>query len=114
MTEEKKNLIPQVEIKEEENKFFYYRIDKGNNMQLGILDPNNRIMCTEENNNYPINKIIINNNEKSPTDFNYVTLSLNNNKFLLYTDESINNNIIVNFSISSGIPCLNPIEINNK
>ena len=34
MTEEKKIIIPQIEIKEEENKLFYYRIDKGNNMQL--------------------------------------------------------------------------------
>ena len=82
--------------------------------KCGILDSNNRIMCIEENNNCPINKIIINNNEKSPTDFNYVTLSLNNNKFLHYTNESINSNIIVNFSISSGIPCLNPNEINTK
>jgi hypothetical protein len=82
--------------------------------KCGFLDSNNRIMCIEENNNCPINKIIINNNEKSPTDFNYVTLSLNNNKFLHYTNESINSNIIVNFSISSGIPCLNPNEINTK
>ena len=34
LTEEKKIIIPQIEIKEEENKLFYYRIDKGNNMQL--------------------------------------------------------------------------------
>ena len=27
----------------------------------------------------------------SPNDFNYKTLSLNNNKFLHYTNESINN-----------------------
>ena len=32
--EEKKLIIPKIEIKEPENKIFYYRIDKGNNMKL--------------------------------------------------------------------------------
>ena len=82
--------------------------------KCGFLDSNKRIMCIEENNNCPINKIIINNNKTSPTDFKYITLSLNNSKFLHYTNESINSDIIVNLSISSGIPCMNPNEINTK
>ena len=82
--------------------------------KCGFLDSNKRIMCIEENNNCPINRIIINNNKTSPKDFNYTTLSLNNNKFLHYTNESINSYIIVNFSISTGTPCINPNEINTK
>ena len=34
LLEEKKLIIPKIEIKEPENKIFYYRIDKGNNMKL--------------------------------------------------------------------------------
>ena len=82
--------------------------------KCGILDSNNRIMCVEENNDCPINKIIINNNNISPSDFNYKILSLNNNKYLHYTNEAINDSIIVNISISSGIPCSDPNEINTK
>ena len=82
--------------------------------KCGFLDSNNRIMCIEENNDCPINKIIINNNEISPNDYNYKTIPLNNNKYLHYTNESINNAIIVNFTISSGIPCSDPNEINTK
>ena len=82
--------------------------------KCGILDTYNRIMCVEEYNDCPINKIIIDNNEISPSDYNYKTLSLNNNKYLHYTNESINNSVIVNISISSGIPCSDPNEINTK
>ena len=82
--------------------------------KCGILDTNNRILCIEENNDCPINKILINSNELPPFDYNYKTLNLNNNKYLHYTNEAIDNEIIVNFTISAGIPCLDPNEINTE
>ncbi len=82
--------------------------------KCGILDTNNRKLCVEENNDCPINKMIIDNNELSPNDYKYNTLELKNNKFLHYTNEAIDNQIIVNFTISAGIPCLDPNEINTE
>ena len=82
--------------------------------KCGILDTNNRIMCTEKYNDCPINKIIINKESNPPNDHSYVTLNLNNGKYLHYTNEDISNNIIVNISLSLGYPCINPYELNTK
>ena len=74
--------------------------------KCGILDSNNRILCLENIVDCPINKIIINDNLNSPNDYSYTTLSLNNNKYLHYTNEAINNPIVVNISISLGNFCM--------
>ena len=82
--------------------------------KCGILDSNNRILCLENIIDCPINKIIINDNLNSPNDYSYTTLSLNNNKYLHYTNEAINNPIVVNISISLGNFCYDPYELNTQ
>ena len=80
--------------------------------KCGLLDSNKRILCIENIVDCPINKIIINNDINSPNDYSYTTLSLNKNKYLHYTNEAINNPIVVNISISLGNFCYDPYELN--
>ena len=82
--------------------------------KCGILDSNNRILCVENIADCPINKIIINNNLNPPNDYSYTSLSLNNNKYLHYTNEAIDNPIVVNISISLGNYCYDPYELNTQ
>ena len=82
--------------------------------KCGILDTNNKIMCVEDITDCPINKILINNNSSSPEDYSYKTLKLNNGQYLHYTNESIDSFIVVNLSLSLGIPCSDPLQYNTK
>ena len=84
--------------------------------QCGILDTLNRKMCLKEGDKCPINKVIINNNSTSPDDFNYRVIDLNDDFYLHYTNEDVNNYIITGFNISEGKICANPIfhNLNNS
>ena len=104
------------------NNYIYYlnnSVGEGEKCPLnfkkcGILDTLNNILCIEDNLDCPINKLIINNkNSYSENNINFKTLSLNNNKFLHYSNEFINDKIITNFQLSEGgFPCYNPLRYN--
>ena len=83
--------------------------------QCGILDSLNRIMCLKESEKCPINKVIINNNSTSPDDFGYTVIDLDDDFYLHYTNEDVNNYIITGFNLSEGKICANPFfhNLNN-
>ena len=83
--------------------------------KCGILDSLNRIMCLKESEKCPINKIIINNNSTSPDDFGYTVIDLDDDFYLHYTNEDVNNYIITGFNLSEGKICANPFfhNLNN-
>ena len=82
--------------------------------KCGILDTLKNVMCIKENLNCPINKILINNdNTYSENNINFNTINLNDNKYLHYTNENYNGNILSNFKLSEGgFPCYNPMRYN--
>ena len=99
--------------------FYSNSVDKDKECDIGfkkcgILDSNNKIMCVEDITDCPINKILINYNSSSPEDYSYKTLQLNNGQYLHYTNESIDSFIVVNLTLSLGIPCSNPLEYNTQ
>ena len=80
----------------------------------GILDTTGNNLYVKNNEECPINKIIIN-NEKAMDDFN--TMELIENKYYLHYSNNYNgdNNYLLtneSFEISEGLPCINPGEIN--
>ena len=82
--------------------------------QCGILDTLKNIMCINESLPCPINKILINNESTySEDDINFNTIELNDNKYLHYTNENYNGNILSNLKLSEGgFPCYNPLRYN--
>ena len=72
-------------------------------------------MCLKESEKCPINKVIINNNSTSPDDFGYTVIDLDDDFYLHYTNEDVNNYIITGFNLSEGKICANPFfhNLNN-
>ena len=78
----------------------------------GILDSTNHKMCVPELDSCPINKIIIDKNEKGPQDgFTYSNLPFGDGYHLHYTNENINGNIVVSFKATEGNVCSDPLKI---
>ena len=78
----------------------------------GILDSTNHNMCVPEKDSCPINKIIIDTNEKGPQDgFSYTNLPFGDGYHLHYTNENINGNIVVSFKATEGNVCSDPLKI---
>ncbi len=85
-----------------------YSINKNNcpidKKQCGILDYFNNKLCVFINESCPINKIIVDNNEKGPLinneKYKFKTVKFkNSNQYLHFTNEAINDNIITSFII---------------
>ena len=84
--------------------------------QCGILDTLDNILCLPENEECPLNFFVITNNATPPTEYQYLnitTLSFQdvNGTYLHYSNEAINNPIIVHFEIAeTGHLCIDPNE----
>ena len=67
----------------------------------GFIDTLNHKFCINEKKNCPINNIEISKSNVPPNDgFKYKTIPLKNNKYLYFTNENINNNIISSLTFS--------------
>ena len=69
----------------------------------GFLDNKKNKMCILKSEKCPINKIII--DKKTPKDYKYTKLELNNGYYLFYTNEANDSKILVSFKISEGKIC---------
>ena len=81
--------------------------------QCGILDTRGQKLCLNSNEICPINDIIINNDNNTINEnskINYTTIKLNNEKYLHYTNQAINKQLIINFKLSNDFPCIYPGE----
>ena len=83
--------------------------------KCGILDSLNQTICLNINEECPINDIKIdNNNNTENSDIIYKTIQLNNNEYLHYTNQSIDNPILIKLKLSDGKPCIYPGEFSWK
>lgn len=88
---------------------------KGNYHQCGILDSLNRKLCLPERQRCPINKIVINQSVIAPTNYKYSTIAFGNDYgYLHYTNEAIDEPILVKLKLSEGEICINPNQYNSK
>ena len=78
--------------------------------QCGILDTVDNVFCLENSQQCPINDLIITNTKEKPLSFssfsNVKSIQFNENTFLHYTNEAVNNHVIAEFAISRKKPCL--------
>lgn len=75
----------------------------------GIIDSIGNYLCVSTSNPCPINKLLIlNEGDKIPIDFKYSLIQLQAGKTLIYTNENVRGDIIHEFKLSEGQPCLNP------
>lgn len=78
--------------------------------KCGLLDTMNNILCLENDEECPINDLIITNKSDVPNKFlqysNYSLLDFEDGSYLFYTNEAINSHIIVEFTLSNYKPCL--------
>jgi len=134
----KKQDIPPVEINKIYQNMFYYKninntyfdylenIDninsvnqncKNNYKKCGILDTNNNILCIPINEECPLNDLKISDvklpNLEPEYSFVEVTESLTDSvKYIYYTNNKTDNNIIIHFELSTNNPCAYPSEHN--
>ena len=79
--------------------------------RCGFIDTDKNILCLPINENCPINKIMFLPEEvQIPTDFKYIELKLRNNYKVIYTNQDINNFIIVDVFLRENQMCLNSNE----
>ncbi len=83
--------------------------------QCAIVDSLNNKLCMDEANICPINKLIIQNKEApAPKDFIYSIVPLENGKILYYTNQNINGQLIHEFTVSDGQPCVDNLYYNTN
>jgi hypothetical protein len=71
--------------------------------QCGILDTLNNVLCLAENETCPLNFFIITNTENPPSEYENITvhtLNFYDGHYVHYSNEAINNSIIVDFEIA--------------
>ena len=74
----------------------------------GIIDSKQNILCLPLTQACPINKVLVVDKDKIPTDFKYVKNDLSENKVLIYTNENnIKGEILHQFRFSEDQPCIN-------
>ena len=79
----------------------------------GIVDSFNNVLCVPTNTPCPINKLIfLNENEILPKDFNYTVINLEQGKSIAYTNQNIGGELVSQFKVSEGQPCMNPKQTN--
>ena len=78
--------------------------------QCGYLNKYKNKLCINVTENCPINKVIIKNDNITPTDFNYTMRQLGD-KFLFYTHENTNNFMYINIIADSKINSTNCIDV---
>ena len=78
--------------------------------QCGYLNKEKDKLCLRDNETCPINKIIIMDENITPTDFDYYSRKIGN-KYLFYTNQNINNSIYINIIADSGINSTNYTEV---
>ena len=78
--------------------------------QCAILDTLNQPMCVKQDEDCPINDILIKEGQEHLD--NYDIIPLDNNKSIYYTNKINDSKIIIDFQISNGQPCAEPYEQN--
>ena len=79
----------------------------------GYLDTLDQKLCIKNDEECPINDLIINNAKEGPKD--YITIPLNNNKYLHYTNKNNQSHIITKLKLSEyNQPCIYPGEFSWK
>jgi hypothetical protein len=82
--------------------------------QCGTLDSSGNLLCVDKYTNCPINKIVMQTNDRSkPTDHNYSQISLGYTN-LFFTNEAVENSIIMELKLSEGDVCVDPGEKNTQ
>ena len=130
--------IPAVKINKLYQNMFYYKNDtrsyfdylnnideiksanqscKKNFKKCGILDTNNNILCIPINEECPLNDLKISDVELPDLEPEYsfvkVTESLTDSvKYIYYTNNKTDNNVITHFELSTNNPCIYPDEHN--
>lgn len=88
---------------------------KANTHQCGIIDTLKQKLCLPNKQKCPINKLVFDDSPSPPKDFNYTTLSFGaDNGYLHYTNEAIDNPILIKLKLSEGQICVNPNQYNTK
>jgi hypothetical protein len=83
--------------------------------QCGKLDTLGNLLCIPLEDTCPINKIIIQPESKEPpSDFKYKDLNLSDRTKLYYTNEAIEEKILVDIKISEGDVCVDASQHNTK
>ena len=79
----------------------------------GYLDTLDQKLCVKNNEECPINDLYINTDKNAPKD--YITITLNNNKYLHYTNKNNSGHIITRLKLSEdNEPCIYPGEFSWK
>ena len=81
--------------------------------QCGILDTMNNKMCIDKDKECPINMIIHSNTRPTEYHYKFNNISLNDESYLFFTNEAIDNYIVAHFKISDKEVCLDPNEFNS-
>jgi hypothetical protein len=75
----------------------------------GKVDSIENVLCVSNLTNCPVNKILfLESKDPIPTDFKYTVVPLGDNKKILYTNENVKGEIVQEFKLSEGQPCLDP------
>ena len=115
-----------------QNKFFYEKKNKtyfdylktsakegencmNNFKKCGILDSNNNILCLPNNEECPLNDFKISDIELTDylSEYNHIELTesiTGIKKYIYFTNNKIDNNIIAKFELSYDNPCISPFE----
>ena len=78
--------------------------------QCGILDSLGNKLCLEEEEECPLNFLLINNEETTDLPYDIETIKLDEKKYLHYSHMAINLPIIIDFQLSDNEICINPEE----
>ena len=78
--------------------------------QCGYLNQENDKLCIDEAENCPINKVIIKDDNTTPTDFEYECRQIGD-KYLFFTNQNINHSLYINIIADSEINSTNYTEI---
>lgn len=79
----------------------------------GKIDSIDNVLCVSNLAACPINKILfLESKAPIPTDFKYNVVQLDANKKILFTNENVKGEIVQEFKLSEGQPCLDPNYVN--
>lgn len=85
--------------------------------KCGILDTLGQIMCIPDSYSCPTNLLLVSKDIKPPSEYSQITVntfSLDNGKYIHYSNEATNNKVIISFKLSDGDVCVNPGEYNSE
>jgi len=74
----------------------------------GVIDSLNNILCVDNTQKCPLNKIVFAETNSIPIDYHYSTLYLGTKKSIYFTSEATENLIYVDIKVSEGEVCIDP------